>query len=92
MRAGFPLVVDRLVAGGAGIPGWNQPMEYMRGLLLLSHGRLVGGQKEESEQGGAEHARAETIHGKVLLSRVSECEIGSARRSVIHITSHPDGG
>ncbi len=89
MRAGFPLLVDRLVAGGTGIPGWNQPMEYMRGLLLLSHGRLVGSsQKEQSKQGGAEDTRAETIHGKILLSRSSECEIESASQSVIHITSH----
>jgi hypothetical protein len=42
MWAGFPLVIYRLVAGGAGIPGWNQPMEYMRGLILLSKGRLDG--------------------------------------------------
>jgi hypothetical protein len=42
MGAGFPLVIHRLVAGGTGIPGWNQPMEYMFCLILLSHGRLDG--------------------------------------------------
>jgi len=69
MRAGFPLVVDGLVAGGTGIPGWNQPMEYMRGLILLSDGGLDGSsRKEKKEQGGTEHTRAETIHGKALLS------------------------
>jgi hypothetical protein len=40
------------VAGGAGIPGWNQPVDDVLGLLLLSHGRLDGGGKyEKSEKG-----------------------------------------
>ena len=40
-------------------------MENMRGLFLLSHGRLDGNsQKEKNEQGGTEHTRAETIHGQ----------------------------
>ena len=63
MRAGFPLVIDRLVAGGTGIPGWNQPMVNMLGLIQLRHGRLDGNsQNEKSEQ--AEDARRETIHGQ----------------------------
>jgi hypothetical protein len=71
MRAGFPLVIDRLVAGGTGIPGWNQPMEHMRGLILLSHGRLDGNsQNENAEQGETEHARTETIQGQILLGTV----------------------
>jgi hypothetical protein len=63
MRAGFPLVVNSLVAGGTGIPGWNQPMVHMRRLSLLSHGGLGGNSKNEKpEQGKTEHARTETIH------------------------------
>jgi len=66
MRAGFPLVIHRLMAGGTGIPGWNSPMEQMRGLILLSNGRLDGSsQKEKNEQGGTEHTRAEPIHGQI---------------------------
>ena len=66
MRAGFPLVIHRLVAGGTGIPGWNQPMEYMRGLFLLSNGRLDGSsQNEKNEKGETEQSRAETIHGQI---------------------------
>jgi len=63
MRAGLPLVIHNLMAGCAGIPGWNSPMEYMRGLILLSNGRLDGGsQKEKAEQGGTKDACAEQIH------------------------------
>jgi hypothetical protein len=63
MRAGFPLVINRLVAGGTGIPGWNQPMDNMLGLILLSKARLDGNsQKEKNEQGETEHARTKTIH------------------------------
>ena len=52
MRAGFPLVIKHLVAAGTGIPGWNQPMENMLGLILLSNGRLDGNsQNEKNEQG-----------------------------------------
>ncbi len=52
MRAGFPLVIHRLVAGGTGIPGWKQPMVYMLSLILLSNGRLEGSsQNEKNEQG-----------------------------------------
>ena len=73
MRAGFPLVIYHLMAGGTGIPGWKQPMVDMRGFILLSNGRLDGSsQKEKKEQGGAEHTLAETIHGKVLLSAMSQ--------------------
>lgn len=70
MRAGLPLVIDRFMAGGAGISGWNEPMENVSGLLLLSAGRLDGNdeRKEKDEQGGAQHTRAETGHGKILLS------------------------
>ena len=65
MRAGFPLVINRLVATGTGIPGWKQPMVNMRGLILLSNGRLDGNsQNEKNEQGETEHARTETIHGQ----------------------------
>jgi len=65
MRAGFPLVIHRLMAGGTGIPGWNQPMHYMRGLFLLSNGRLDGNSRNENnEQGETEHARTETIQGQ----------------------------
>jgi hypothetical protein len=63
MRAGFPLVIQRLVAGGTGIPGWNQPMENMLGLILLSKARLAGSsQNEKNEQDETERARTETIH------------------------------
>jgi hypothetical protein len=66
MRAGFPLVVDHLVAAGTGIPGWNQPMVNMLGLILLSNGRLDGNsQNEKNQQGETEHARTETIHGQI---------------------------
>jgi hypothetical protein len=65
MRAGFPLVINRLVAGGTGIPGWNQPMENMRGLILLSNGWLGGNsQSQKNEHGETVHARAENIHGQ----------------------------
>lgn len=63
MRAGFPLVINRLMAGGTGVPGWNPAMEDMLGLILLSHGRLDSNrQKEKNEQGETEHGRTETIH------------------------------
>jgi len=66
MRAGFPLVINHLVATGTGIPGWKQPMVNMLGLILLSNGRLDGNsQNEKSEQGETEHARTETIHGQI---------------------------
>jgi hypothetical protein len=68
MRAGFPLVIDRLVAGGTGIPGWKQPMVNMLGLIQLSSGRLDGNQpkREKNEQGGTIFKeRAETIHGQI---------------------------
>jgi hypothetical protein len=65
MWAGFPLVIHHLVATGTGIPGWNQPMENMLGLILLSKGRLDGiSQNEKNEQSETEHARTETIHGQ----------------------------
>jgi hypothetical protein len=65
MRTGFPLVIHRLMAGGTGIPGWNQPMVNMLGLFLLSNGRLDGSsQNEKNERGETEHTRAETIHGQ----------------------------
>jgi hypothetical protein len=66
MRAGFPLVIHHLVAAGTGIPGWNQPMDNMLGLILLSHGRLDGNsQNEKNQQGETEHARTTTIHGQI---------------------------
>ena len=66
MRAGFPLVIHHLVAGGTGIPGWNRRWMYMRGLILLSNGRLDGSsQNEKNEQGRTEQTRAETIHGQI---------------------------
>lgn len=47
------------MAGGTGIAFWNEAVVYMRGLLLLSKGRLDGGRHEESkEQGGAAQTRA----------------------------------
>jgi len=65
MRAGFPLVIKPLVAGGTGIPGWNQPMHHMLGLILLSHGRLEGNSRnEKNEQDETEYAGTETIHGQ----------------------------
>jgi hypothetical protein len=65
MRAGFPLLIHRLVAAGTGIPGWNQPMVHMLGLILLSNGRLDGNnQNEKNEQGETGNARTETIHGQ----------------------------
>jgi hypothetical protein len=66
MRAGFPLVIHHLVAAGTGIPGWNEPMVNMLGLILLSNGRLDGSsQNEKNEQGRTEQTRAETIHGQI---------------------------
>jgi hypothetical protein len=66
MRAGLPLVINHLVARGTGIPGWNQPMDNMLGLILLSHGRLDGSsQNEKNEKGGTEQTRAETIHDQI---------------------------
>lgn len=89
MRAGFPLVINRLMAVDTRFPGRKQPMHNMRGLILLSSGRLHGSsRKKKYEQGGAEHARAETIHGKVLLSDASHFQTGEASQSVIRITSH----
>ena len=65
MRAGFPLVINHLVAGGTGIPGWKQPMVNMLGLIQLSIGRLDGSsQNEKNEEGETEDARTETIHGQ----------------------------
>jgi hypothetical protein len=53
------------MAGGTRIPGWNQPMENMRGLILLTNGRLDGNsQNEKNEQGETGHARTKTIHGQ----------------------------
>jgi hypothetical protein len=53
------------VAAGTGIPGWNQPMENMRGLILLSNGWLGGNsQSQKNEHGETVHARAENIHGQ----------------------------
>ncbi len=66
MRAGFPLVPDRLVAVGTGIPGWNQPMDNMLGLIQLSIGRLDGkNPNQKYEKGGTEQTRAETIHYEI---------------------------
>ncbi len=64
MRTGFPLVIDCLVAGGTCVPGWNEPMHHMLGLIQLSGGRVDGkSQNEKNER--AEHARTETIHGQI---------------------------
>ncbi len=66
MRAGFPLVIDRLVAVGTSIPGWNQPMDNMLGFFLLSQARLDGSSRyEKNEEGGNEQTSAETIHGQI---------------------------
>jgi hypothetical protein len=66
MRAGFPLVIDRLVAGGTGSPGWKQPMDNMRGLFLLSKGSSDGNsQNQKNQQGKTEHARTITIHWQI---------------------------
>jgi hypothetical protein len=75
------------MAGGTGIPGWNQAVEYMRGLILLSHGGLDGSsRKEKNEQGGTEDTRAETIHGQTPEYGL---QVSNRRwlQSVIHITS-----
>jgi hypothetical protein len=54
------------VAGGTGIPGWNQPMDYMRGFILLSNGRLDGSNRyQKNEDGGNKQTSAETIHGQI---------------------------
>jgi hypothetical protein len=54
------------MAGGTGIPGWNQPMVDMLGLILLSNGRLDGNsQNEKNEEGRTEQTRAETVHGQI---------------------------
>jgi hypothetical protein len=76
------------VAGGTGIPGWNQPMHHMRGLILLSNGRLHGNsRKEKNQQGETEHARTETIHGQTPEYGL---QVSNRRwlQSVIHITFH----
>ena len=65
MWAGFPLVIDRLVAGGTGISGWNLPMVDMLGLFLLSNSRLAGNsQYEKDEQAETEDTRKKSIHGQ----------------------------
>ncbi len=41
-------------------------MHYMRGLFLLSNGRLDGSsQNEKNEQGRTEQTHAATIHGQI---------------------------
>jgi hypothetical protein len=51
------------VAGGTGIPGWNQPVENMLGLILLCNGRLGGNcQNEKNKQGETEQSRTKSIH------------------------------
>jgi hypothetical protein len=41
-------------------------MVLLRGMSLLSHGRLDGSsQNEKNEQGRTEQKRAETIHGRI---------------------------
>ncbi len=66
MRTGFPLVIERLMAVRTGFPGWNQPMDYMLGLILLSNGRSDGNsQNEKNKKGGTEQTRAETIHWQI---------------------------
>ena len=65
VRAGLPLVIHRLVAGGTGSAGWNQPMEDMLGLLLLSSSRVDGNRRnEKKQQGETEYAPTDTIHGE----------------------------
>jgi hypothetical protein len=65
MRAGFPLVPHCLVAAGTGIPGWNQPMDNVLGLVLLSKGRVDGNrQNEKNQQGETEQAGTDTLHGQ----------------------------
>ena len=77
MWTGFPLVINCLVAGGTSIPGWNPPMKYVLGLLLLSHARLDSNrEKEKCEQSETEHASTETIHGQT--SRVWSLSIQPA--------------
>ena len=89
MRAGFPLVIYRLMAGGTGIPGWNQPMDYMRGLILLSNGRLDGSsQNEKNEQGGDRTYVRGNYSRADLLSEMSQYRNGNGCRSVMRITSH----
>ncbi len=54
-------------------------MNNVRGLILLSNGGLDGSsRKEENEQGGTEHTRAETIHGRALLSAAIQHQTGGA--------------
>jgi hypothetical protein len=66
MRAAFPLGIRHLVAVRTGFPGWNRLMVLLRGMSLLSHGRLDGSsQNEKNEQGRTEQKRAETIHGRI---------------------------
>jgi hypothetical protein len=66
MRAAFPLGIRHLVAARTGFPGWNRLMVLLPGTSLLSSGRLDGSTgNEKNEQGGAEHKRAETIHGQI---------------------------
>jgi len=89
MRAGFPLVPHRLMAGGTGIPGRNQPVHDMCGFLLLCNGRFRSHrQKEKRKHGETDKTRADLIHGKIPLSRMSECRTAEGRRSVMPITSH----
>src|ERR1017187_234750 len=86
MRAGFPLVIQRLVAGGTGIPGWNQPMVNMLGLILLSNGRLDGSsQNEKNEKGGTEQTHAETMHWQISWGDV---EVSDRRWTPISDADH----
>jgi hypothetical protein len=63
-------------------------MEHMRGLILLSHGRLDGNsQNEKNEQGETEHARTETIHGQTSGVRSSSIGPAMAASSDTHHAS-----
>lgn len=52
MRAGFPLVIDGLMAVDAGFPGWKEPVVNQRGLILLSEGRLDGSRRKQKREQG----------------------------------------
>jgi len=50
-------------------------MDNMRGLFLLSHGRLNGNsQNQKNQKGETEHAGKETIHGQISWVRYPSIE------------------
>ncbi len=75
MGASLPLVIDHLVAGSTGVPGWNQAMVNNCGLILLCRGRPDGDcQNEKSEQRETKDARGKTFHKQTSFVRFPSIE------------------